>query len=265
VPDDESIRDTIVDFLRRMALADATRVEPLPFGFAALHPELHRAYDLNLVWVDDAARVEAATLVAEGERLAVEHGFEHCEVIVPSEGATARLGPDLAAAGYAVEPRLLMVARRAPDRPGAYPVEELALGQVTAVTEATLRESPESFDEETVRQLCDAKGVVAASGGRFFGARAPDGVLASICDLYSDGTTAQIEAVITLEAYRGRGLARSLVLHAVDDALGAGHELVFLQADENDWPRQLYAKLGFDPVGVVTRFLRAPSASVLPR
>ena len=71
--------------------------------------------------------------------------------------------------------------------------------------------------------------------------------------------------MITLEAYPGQGLASSLVLHAVDDARRAGHELVFLQADENDWPRRLYTKLGFDSVGVVTRFLRAPSGPGVPR
>ncbi|MFN8188648.1 MAG: GNAT family N-acetyltransferase [Gaiellales bacterium] len=262
--EDAEARATMVDFLRRLALADATLVERLPFGFAALHPELHRAYDLNLVWVDDAVVVGAADLVAEGERLAVQHGFEHCEVIVPDEPAAVRLRPELAAAGYAAEPRLLMVARRRPERQPSCPVAEIDLTQVTAVTEATLRQSPESFDEETVGQLCAAKRVVVASGGRFLGARAADGTLASICDVYSDGTTAQIESVITLKAYRGQGLASSLVLHAVDDARRAGHELVFLQADENDWPRHLYTKLGFDPVGVVTRFLRAPSRPGVP-
>jgi RimJ/RimL family protein N-acetyltransferase len=43
---------------------------------------------------------------------------------------------------------------------------------------------------------------------------------------------------------------------AVDDAR-ARHDLVFLEALEDDWPRQLYAKLGFDVVGkrhFLTRF-----------
>ena len=235
--DDATARAAAVDFLRRMALADAHRVEPLPHGFAALVPELPRVYDLNLVWVDDPAGVEAAVLIAEGERLAVEYGFEHRELIVPDEAATARLGPDLSAAGYAAEPRLLMVARRAPDRPASRPVEEIDLATVMAFSEATLRQGPERFDEETIGQLCEAKRVVAASGGRFLGAWAKDGTLASVCDVYSDGTIAQIESVITLLEHRGQGLARSLVLRAVDEARRGGHALVFLQADENDWPR----------------------------
>jgi hypothetical protein len=37
-----------------------------------------------------------------------------------------------------------------------------------------------------------------------------------------------------------------------------GNDLTFLIADRDDWPKQLYAKLGFDEVGRVWEF-------VLPR
>ena len=36
----------------------------------------------------------------------------------------------------------------------------------------------------------------------------------------------------------------------------AGHQVTFLWADENDWPKTLYAKLGFDVVGRRWRFRR---------
>jgi hypothetical protein len=29
----------------------------------------------------------------------------------------------------------------------------------------------------------------------------------------------------------------------------AGHELGFVVADDNDWPKQLYARVGFMPIG----------------
>jgi RimJ/RimL family protein N-acetyltransferase len=62
--------------------------------------------------------------------------------------------------------------------------------------------------------------------------------------------------VETLERFRGRGLGRAVVQHALDEALRE-HEIVFLEALADDWPRELYRKLGFDVVDrrdVYTRF-----------
>jgi predicted N-acetyltransferase YhbS len=60
-----------------------------------------------------------------------------------------------------------------------------------------------------------------------------------------DGLDAQVENVDTLEEFRGRGVARSVVLRAVEAARDADAEHVFIVADDADWPRDLYARLGF--------------------
>jgi RimJ/RimL family protein N-acetyltransferase len=88
---------------------------------------------------------------------------------------------------------------------------------------------------------------------RFFAAFA-DGRVAGYCELRSDGTTAQIEDVATAAEFRGRGLGRAIVQFAVEEARRA-HDLVFLEALEDDWPRELYAKLGFDVVDELHVFL----------
>jgi predicted GNAT family acetyltransferase len=72
---------------------------------------------------------------------------------------------------------------------------------------------------------------------------------------------AQIETVDTLEEYRGRGLARSLVLAATDAALAAGADLVLIVADDDDWPKELYSKLGFDPAGRFWQFTLPPPSA----
>ena len=99
---------------------------------------------------------------------------------------------------------------------------------------------------------------VRAGNGRHFAARV-DGEVASGADLYSDGRTAQVEDVSTRPAFRGRGLASAVVLHAVREALAARHDFVFLVADDADWPKQLYARLGFEPLGHKWMFLRPPA------
>ncbi|CAN5468246.1 hypothetical protein BH18ACT16_BH18ACT16_14020 [soil metagenome] len=39
------------------------------------------------------------------------------------------------------------------------------------------------------------------------------------------------------------------MLAALDVALSEGHDFVFLIADDDDWPKELYTKLGFDSIG----------------
>jgi len=74
--------------------------------------------------------------------------------------------------------------------------------------------------------------------------------------LYCEASIGQVEDVFTLPDYRGRGLARSLVLHAVAESHAVGNELTFLVADADDWPQRLYVKLSFETVGRYARFLK---------
>jgi hypothetical protein len=53
-----------------------------------------------------------------------------------------------------------------------------------------------------------------------------------------------------------------VVQRAADDARTGGAETVFLHALDDDWPKELYAKLGFDPIGYVWSFVQPSAASV---
>jgi GNAT superfamily N-acetyltransferase len=96
--------------------------------------------------------------------------------------------------------------------------------------------------------------MAAAVDTRFFAARV-DGQIGSYCELYFDDRTGQIEDVLTLEPFRNHGLARATVSRALEESRAAGHDLTFLIADRDDWPKQLYAKLGFDEIGRIWEFL----------
>lgn len=37
--------------------------------------------------------------------------------------------------------------------------------------------------------------------------------------------------------------------------LAAGADLIWLATDEDDWPKELYAKLGFRPIGRIFTFM----------
>lgn len=79
-----------------------------------------------------------------------------------------------------------------------------------------------------------------------------------MCELYLDGGTAQIEDVATAERFRRRGLATAVVLSAMEAARSAGADFVFLIADAQDWPKEMYAKLGFREIGITYEFLVPP-------
>jgi GNAT superfamily N-acetyltransferase len=118
-------------------------------------------------------------------------------------------------------------------------------------------DDPSARLDDVSRQVVEHKRILAeAIPTRFFAVRV-DGEIASYCELYSDGRTGQIENVLTLERHRNRGLARATVLHALDASRAAGHDLSFLLADADDWPKEFYEKLGFDEIGFIYDFLRA--------
>jgi len=65
-----------------------------------------------------------------------------------------------------------------------------------------------------------------------------------------------VEDVATLEEHRGQGYASAVVMRAVREAQAAGADLIFLVADDEDWPKELYERLGFEIVGRSYKFIR---------
>jgi GNAT superfamily N-acetyltransferase len=228
-------------FLAEMDDRFAERRVPLRFGAALFDAALPRVWDLNFVRVD-SRDAELGAVLAETERVQAEAGLAHRKVKLPFEPQVPE--------GWKVTRLVVMVHRGPrPEAPGQ--VEEVGAEALRETWEQETREGPWGYsDEEVVRQLVAARLVRDAAGPRYFAARA-DGRLVSECSLFSDGRTAEVDAVTTMEAYRGRGLAKAVVARAVDAAYAAGHGLVFLLADDDDWPKELYRKLGFEEIGRV--------------
>ena len=220
-------------FSRRLCEGRAGRVERYPWGTGVFTDDLPRIYDLNYVYAD---RVVSEAEVAE----AMAH-CRHRKVVVHDPKL-----PDLPLA-WPLKPRYLVMAlRRSPDRPPAQLVREV---------------DAETYDRfrtpfAAVPELAELPGRTArVVDVRFFCAFEGEKLVAA-CELYRHGDVAQVEDVFTLEAYRGRGHARAVVLAAVEAAAGAG--LVFLFTDESETVWQLYEKLGFETIGVERMWVRLP-------
>jgi ribosomal protein S18 acetylase RimI-like enzyme len=149
-----------------------------------------------------------------------------------------------------------MVQRRAPDLPTEHEVREVAEPELRPLWAEAIRTEPHGKDAALVQQILEHRhDVSAAIPTRLFAAEADDKLVAH-AELYSEDGVGQVEDVATLPDYRGRGLARSLVLHAVAESHAAGNQLTFLVADADDWPLRLYERLGFETVGRYARFLK---------
>jgi GNAT superfamily N-acetyltransferase len=244
------------EFVRALPLGLAEEIVACRFGQAAFVHSLPLVYWINLISVDPGERATSAELAAEADRMQEPAGLLHRKV-----GIYDDLGYDVEAGfrglGWNVHRHLVMTHER-PAELAAGRAEEVTADEIEPVWADGIRESPYGRDEEVVRQLVEAQHRRRrAVHVRYFAARVDDEI-ASYCELFSDRESAQVESVMTLERFRGRGLAKAVVSHAVREARGAGHGLVFLVAEDEDWPKELYRRLGFEPRGHTWELIREP-------
>ena len=249
----------IMEFTRWFLETTSTRTERSRFGVACFNDEFRIRYNANVLFADRVAPATPQEVAAELDRLL--DGYEHRKIIL-SDDEGIRIAAGMRDLGYVADRVVSMVQRGEPDRaPQLDLVEEVdhagrreflkALylrekwGEAPGVADA-LSEFPGWLEEKI--------------GARCFVQRV-DGQPAGTCELYVHGGMAQVESVDTLEEFRGRGVARNLVLRAAAEGRAAGAQTVFIEADADDWPQQLYERLGFGHVGVYRGFLKSPLGS----
>ena len=166
----------------------------------------------------------------------------------------ARLEAQARERGWKVEHEVLMVLTREPDRVvDTSAVRAASREETLALMARWIAEDFSEQGEEAMRQIeALAEREWDARDTRAFVA----GDASATCKLWSDGTTAQVEDVYTAPDARGGGHARALVSHAAGVARAEDHGLVFIGADDDDTPKELYHRLGFDPIARLTRIVR---------
>ncbi len=246
-------------FMRGMRRKTARRIEELPGGFAVFADELPAVWDLNLVWIDTVPEeLGADELAAWAERVQGAAGLAHRRIELAREEDGERLAAGFEDLGWVRSRLMLMADRRSPERQAAgVDVREIDADAVRRFAERHLRTDPEGFPEDVVLQIAQLPFAYERAGARFFGVEADGEIVASV-DLYQEGATAQLESLITDPEHRNRGYASALLLHGLREAVAVGATLVFLQPEEDDWPKELYAKLGWDTIGRLSAFTRHP-------
>ena len=233
-------------FLARADMA-GNRTLSSPVGTAVYHDTLPRRLDSNFLRVEHEA--DAETVHSEANRL------DRKLIVALDSGLGERLAPSFRERRWIVRREVVMAQLREPER-----TADLAL--VQEVREEDLRPARARLNAgkpwgrpEVMEQLFAGKRSIAERVEARFFAVVADGEVLSYTDLYQDGADAQVEDVGTLPEHRGRGHATAVVLAAIAAAREGGAEFVFLVADKEDWPKELYRRLGFDELGYFVKFV----------
>lgn len=231
------------------------------WGRGFLCPGLELVYDASFIMVE-RPEMTIGKVVELADEVLGGVGLDHRTVVALDDGEAARLAGEVGAApGWEVERTDYMVWEREGGRRPAVAAREVSLEEIAPLRERLIEENLAEGSREPARtaaQLVELeRRCGAVAGDRWFVAPAEDPQAA--CCLLTDGTIGQVEDVGTLERARGRGLAQAIVLAALAASRRDGHELTFLSAEAEDWPRLMYAKLGFRKVGGVQVLRRLPT------
>jgi hypothetical protein len=255
-PDD--LRRAIA-FLRDVDARASERVEQLQYGRAFLHSRLPYVYDRNFVAIAGRpSSDELPAILGETERVLGAARLQHRKIVFDEPEAGEQLASLLAAMTWAIRRLDVMVFRA--EQPPAISGEarEVEHEELVSARRESLRGEPWVTSGDIADQMVENSRVISRAVRERCFASFERGKVASWCRMFSDGRTAQIEDVSTVHRFQGRGHSRAAVTLALSEAV-RGHDFVFLTADDEDWPKAWYERLGFDVEGVQWEALRGPS------
>ena len=231
--------------------AGALREEPFPSGVAYFNEELPLVWDVNFIRLDKPA----VDLVGTVERLQGELG--HRKVLIEDPLVLEATSPDLIGHGYAR--RDLVALARGPGGRLDPEVREVPYDDVKGFRFVVHMEQLNPPDPAVADQVGRVHDRTHRQTGERWLVIHQDDEPAGHLILYSRDGLAQIEDVGVLKRFRGRGLARRLIEHALE-LVRADHDAIFIVAEANDWPHGFYKRLGFTHVEDRADFLLIKAA-----
>jgi ribosomal protein S18 acetylase RimI-like enzyme len=234
----------LVDRMRklehRVHEAGSLRQVEFPGGVAYYNEELPLVWDVNFVRVDHSA----VDLIGAVEQL--QNGQAHRKVLIEDPALLEAHSSELIGAGYGR--RDLVALAREPGGRLDPDVRELPYEDIKPFRFEVHMEQlvpPREEVADQVGRVHDRTHQV--TGERWFVIHADDEPAGHLI-VYPDDGLAQIEDVGVLDRFRGRGLARRLIEHALQVIADDGHDTVFITAETNDWPHEFYRRLGFEHI-----------------
>lgn len=208
-------------------------------------------WDCNVVQVEGDPGLGAAELAAVADEKLAD--FRHRRIDFVSAEAADRIRADLEAAGWKAT-RLLWMHHDEPLPPGSsLAVEEVEYDAVAGLRAAWTEEDFPGVDQGDHAR--EAREVSMTRDVRVIASREA-GELVGFAQLEYIGTSAEITHVYVSAERRGSGRGTAMTRAAIEAA--GDVQNLWIVADDEDRPKQLYGRLGFRPAWTSVEFLRMP-------
>ncbi len=237
-------------FLRTNLAKTADELRPIEAGWVVSSPSLPAVWVVNHVRVALALTFEPLVELAD-QQLAKSR---YLQIALENQDAGPALEREFRDAGWKTERELIMALSAAPDREVDTSIV-IDAGEDEVLDVMSRWHGEDRLGAGELEQLIEySRREARACGDRLLGIRSAGGGLVAISKLRGDGAVAQVEDVYTTPEVRGQGFGRAVVTRAAELARDAGHDLILITADDDDWPKDLYAKIGFRPLGRMWQF-----------
>jgi ribosomal protein S18 acetylase RimI-like enzyme len=242
-----SWRNTLLE-----AVCDA--IEPWEHGRVFRASARPSYWDFNVVIVEGDPEMSAAELIAFADEALA--GLEHRRVDFADVEVAARLRPDFEEAGWETD-RLVWMLHGGELPPGpAAAVTEVAYDDVIDLRRAWYHEDFPGHDPS--EYFTESREISLQHGARVL-ASIEDGVPIAYAQLEVAGDAAEIVHVYVHPEHRGGGRGTALTRAAVQAADDVRD--LWIVADDEGRPKELYERLGFRPAWTAMEFLRLPPAA----
>jgi ribosomal protein S18 acetylase RimI-like enzyme len=226
-------------------------IEPWEHGTVVRATRYPSYYDFNLVRVEEEPGMSAEQLAAFADEALA--GLAHRRVDVEVDGAAQRLRPDFQAMGWRTA-RIVFMRNERPPGPG--PDIEVEEVPYDAVHDLRVAWHQGDFPGRDLGDYhAQAREVALRRGAQVLAVR-DGGALVAFAQLERDGDGAEITQVFVHPRYRGGGRGTAMTRAAIE-AAGDVADL-WIAADDEDRPKELYRRLGFRSVWTWMEFTRLP-------
>jgi uncharacterized protein YndB with AHSA1/START domain/GNAT superfamily N-acetyltransferase len=206
-------------------------------------------FDFNLVRVEDDAELSVDELLSFADEALA--GLTHRHLIFEVAAAGEPLRAGFVELGWKAT-RLVWMRRAGTPPPGAgLPVEWVPYDAVHELRVAWLQEEFPNLD--MTDHHAEARELAMRTNAEVFAA-VENGAPVAFAQLVRDGEGAEITDVYVTARRRGRGLGTAITRAAISAAGDVGE--LWIIADADDRPKELYARLGFRPAWTVVDYLR---------
>jgi ribosomal protein S18 acetylase RimI-like enzyme len=237
---------------RRSALeAVCDVVEPWEHGTVYRASRYPSYYDFNVVWVEGDPALDAEALIAAADEGLADLEHRRLDFELAEAGDSVRA--DLEAAQFEAT-RLVWMRHEGALPPG--PAAEVDQVDYDDVLELRLAWHRQDFpDVDTHDYIANAREVAMTRDVQVIATRAGDELVGfTQLERFDDG--AEITQVYIRPEHRGSGRGTALTRAAIEAA--GDVEDLWIVADDEARPKQLYARLGFRPAWTSIEFVRAP-------